>query len=164
MKWRSTSEQGQGVLKLGEKPDILPYTAVISLTRGEGLNPIQLFINQVLTLVVMTQMKKASGLLYAELNGELKNFKGNGQTMTVWDGKSMTQFRNKNKHGFAMKFFAWVIHRKNTKNWYLTYAADGKIPNVLEVREILKEYGKFYNGGKLERNARPPKSKQTVNS
>jgi hypothetical protein len=164
VKWRSASEQSQGFLKLGEKPELLPHSAFISLTRGEGLNLIQLFINQVLTMIVMTQLKKAPGLLYAELNGEFKNFKGNGQTMTVWDGKLMTQFRNKSKHSFAMKFFAWVIHRKNTKNWYLTYAAAGKIPNVLEAREILKEYGKFYNGGKLERNAKPPKSKQTVNS
>lgn len=54
----------------------------------------------------MNQMKNAHGLLYAELIGEIKNRRGTGQTMTVWDGKSMPKFRNKSSHGFAMKFFS----------------------------------------------------------
>jgi hypothetical protein len=157
MKW--TTEKGQrgfGTLRLGERPEQLPDHVFISFTRGEGLNFLQLFVNQILTLMVMNQMKKSPGLLYAELNGELKNRRGSGQTMTVWDGKSMPKFRNKNSHGFAMRFFAWVIHRKNTKTYYLTYTADGKIPSSTEVTNIIKEYGKFYDGGKLARKARPP--------
>jgi len=156
-KWTTAKgPEGLGLLKLGERPDQLPEHTFISLTRGEGLNLLQLFINQVLTLMVMNQMKKAPGLLYAELKGELKGWKGTGQTMTVWDGKSMPKFRNGRAHGFAMKFFAWVIHRKNTKTYYLTYSANGNIPSATEVTNIIKEYGKFYNGGKLVRKASPP--------
>lgn len=157
-KWRAEKDGGGfGVLKLGEKPNQLPDKAFISLTRGEGLNIFQLVVNQALTLLVMQQMKKSPGLLYAELHGELKDRRGNGQTMTVWDGKRMGQFRNHHSHGFAMKFFTWVIHRKNTKTYYLTYSADGNIPSLLEARDILKAHGKFYDGGKLARRASPPK-------
>ncbi|MFC3885888.1 hypothetical protein ACFOU2_21385 [Bacillus songklensis] len=164
-KWSTEKGQrGFGTLRLGERPEQLPANAFISLTRGEGLNFIQLFINQMLTLMVMNQMKKAPGLVYAELNGELKNGKGSGQTMTVWDGKSMPKFRNKSSHGFAMKFFAWVIHRRNTKTYYLTYSADGKIPSSTEVTDIIRKYGKFYDGGKLARKASPPKFEEIINS
>ncbi|MCU1806040.1 hypothetical protein NVV31_11690 [Cytobacillus firmus] len=157
-KWIPIKEMdGSNTLVWGDKPEVMPEQAFISLTRGEGLNLIQLFINQVLTLLVMNQMKKTPGLLYAELNGELKKWKGTGQTMTVWDGKLMPKFRNHNTHGFAMKFFTWIIHRKNTKNYYLTYSANETIPTVPEVREILRKYGKFYDGGVLARKAAPPK-------
>lgn len=156
-KWTTSKDQeGMEIFKLGEKPKLLPEHAFISLTKGEGLNYLQLFINQVLTFMVMNQMKKSPGLLYAELFGEIKNRRGYGQTMTVWDGKSMPQFRNKNTHGFARKFFAWVIHRKNTKTYYLTYTPKGEIPSVIEATNIIKEYGKFYDGGKLVRKATPP--------
>lgn len=102
-KWIPIKEMdGSNSLVWGDKPEVMPEQAFISLTRGEGLNLIQLFINQVLTLLVMNQMKKTPGLLYAELNGELKKWKGTGQTMTVWDGKLMPKFRNHNTHGFAM--------------------------------------------------------------
>jgi hypothetical protein len=50
---------------------------------------------------------------------------------------------------FAMKFFGWVIHRKNTKTYYLTYSSNGTIPAVSEATEIVKEFGKFYDGGGL---------------
>lgn len=121
----------------------------------------QLIINQLLTFLVMNQLKSTPGLLYAELKGELKNFKGNGQTMTVWHGKTMPPFRSKSTHGFAMKFFSWVVHRKNTKNYYLTYSLEDKIPSAEEVEKILKEYGKFFDGGKLARRATPPNLKST---
>jgi hypothetical protein len=160
-KWTAKKGQGGfGTLRLGEKPEQLPEKAFISLTRGEGLNFLQLIINQLLTLMVMNQMKKAHGLLYAELHGELKNRRGSGQTMTVWDGKTMPKFRNKSSHGITMKFFAWVIHRKNTKTYYLTFSADGKIPSTTEVTDIIKRYGKFYDGGKLARKASPPNMKR----
>jgi hypothetical protein len=156
-KWTPIKEMdGSNTLVWGVKPEVLPKQAFISLTRGEGLNLIQLFINQVLTLLVINQMKKAPGLIYAELNGELKKWKGNGQTMTVWDGKLMPKFRNHKTHGFAMKFFSWIIHRKNTKNYYLTYSANETIPTVPEVRDILRKYGKLYDGGALARKAVPP--------
>ncbi|MCS0825645.1 hypothetical protein NX029_17120 [Cytobacillus firmus] len=156
-KWTPLKEMdGSNTLIWGDKPEVLPEQAFISLTRGEGLNLIQLFINQVLTLLVMNQMRKAPGLIYAELNGELKKCKGNGQTMTVWDGKLMPKFRNRNTHAFAMKFFTWIIHRKNTKNYYLTYSANETIPSVAEVKDILRQFGKFYDGGVLARKAAPP--------
>ncbi|WP_260412551.1 hypothetical protein [Alkalihalobacillus sp. TS-13] len=94
----------------------------------------------------------------------MKDRKGYGQTMTVWDGKSMPAFRNKRTHGFAMKFFGWVIHRRNTKTYYLSYPADGTIPSVTEVREILREYGKFYDGGKLVRKVRSPQVEKSINA
>ncbi|USK60911.1 hypothetical protein [Peribacillus asahii] len=153
-KW--IAKRDDGTLVFGEKPEQLPEAAFISLTRGEGLNILQLFINQVLTLLVMHQMKKSPGLIYAELKGELKKWKGCGQTITVWDGKTMPAFRNKSSHRFAMKFFTWVIHRKNTKTYYLTFSPNGQIPSTAEATHILEQYGKLYDGGKLVRKATPP--------
>ena len=162
-KWTTKKDnEGNGIFVLGEKPERLPKATFISLTRGEGLNLFQLFVNQLLTLMVMNQMKKSTGLIYAELSGELKKGKGNGQTMTVWDGKMMPEFRNKSSHGFAMKFFGWVIHRRNTKTYYLTFPANGKIPSPAEATDLLREYGKFYDGGKLARKATLPKKEETI--
>jgi hypothetical protein len=83
-KWGSVKRHGGfGILLLGEKPEQLPEKTFISLTRGEGLNLFQLSINNLLPLMVMNQMKKTPGLLYAELIGELKKGRGIGRTMTV---------------------------------------------------------------------------------
>jgi hypothetical protein len=163
-RWTMEREPGGiNALTLGNKPEQLPQQTFISLTRGEGLNFVQLVINQVLTFMVMNQMKKTPGLLYAELKGELKNRSGNGGTMTVWDGKTMPKFRNKDSHGLALKFFGWVIHRKNTKAYYLTYTSDGTIPSFLEATEIVRQYGKLYDWGKLVRKASPPHFKNVIN-
>ncbi|MBM7662306.1 hypothetical protein JOC85_003113 [Bacillus mesophilus] len=156
-RWKMDREPGGiNALILGSKPEQLPKQTFISITRGEGLNVAQLIINQILNLIVMNQMKKTPGLLYSEIKGEIVRGKGNGGTMTVWDGKTMPKFRNKDSHGIVMKFFGWVIHRKNTKAYYLTYTSDGTIPSFLEAIEIVKQYGKFYDGGKLVRTASPP--------
>lgn len=157
-KWTMVKGKGGkgGLMVLGEKPDFLPELAFVSLTRGEGLNFSQLVINQVFTLLVMNQMKKTPGLLYAEVEGELRNGKGYGQTMTVWDGKTMPQLRNRGSHGFAMKFLSWVIHRKNTQTYYLTYKTNGSIPTKEQATDVLKKSGKFYDRGLLVRKATPP--------
>ena len=75
-KWSTVKGQGgnSGIFVMGEKPEQLPDKAFISLTRGEGLNFLD-FVNQVLTIMVMSQMKKAPGLIYAEIGGELKKAK-----------------------------------------------------------------------------------------
>jgi hypothetical protein len=149
-------EGAPGILVLGSKPEKLPEHAYISLTRGEGLTFIQLLFNQLLNLTVMNQMRKTPGLIYAELAGELKQGRGSGQTMTVWEGKTMTNLRNHGSHAWAMKFFTWVIHRKNTRNYYLTYRSQA-IPTSQDAARIVKEYGKFYDKGALVRKANPPK-------
>lgn len=157
-KWTTKKGSGgTGKFVLGEVPERLPETTIISLTRGEGLNLFQVFINQVLTLMVMYQMKKTPGLIYAEVSGEIKKGRGIGQTMTVWDGKMMPKFRNKSSHGIAMKIFAWVIHRRNTKTYYLTFSASENLPSAINATNMLRAYGKFYDGGKLVRKATPPK-------
>ena len=91
--WSTVKGEGYngGLFVLGDKPEQLPETAFISLTRGERLNFLQLFVNQILTLMVMSQMKKTPGLIYAEIKGELIKGKGYGQTMTVWEGKSYAE-------------------------------------------------------------------------
>lgn len=73
-KWSTVKGQGGngGIFVMGEKPEQLPDKTFISLTRGEGLNFLQLIVNQLLTIMVMGQMKKAPGLIYAEISGELK--------------------------------------------------------------------------------------------
>jgi hypothetical protein len=70
-------------LTIGRKAGAASGKTFISLTRGEGLNLFQLSINNLLPLMVMNQMKKTPGLLYAELIGELKKGRGIGRTMTV---------------------------------------------------------------------------------
>lgn len=162
-KWAVKRGSGNnGKFVFGKMPERISETTFVSLTRGEGLNLFQLFVNQVLNLMIMNQLKKSLGLIYAELDGELIKGRGYGQTMTVWNGKTMHKFLNKSFHGFAMKFFAWVIHRKNTKTYYLTFSANGKIPSTAEATDLLRKYGKYYDGGKLARKANPPKKEEFI--
>ena len=42
--------------------------------------------------MVMSQMKKAPGPIYATISGELQKGKGHGQTMTVWMERQCQNF------------------------------------------------------------------------
>ena len=100
-------------------------------------------------------MSKNEDLLYAELKGQLDG--GIGQTMTVWkEGKKMNSFRTSGAHNFARKFFSWVFYSGKVQSYFLTWRANGRIPNYEEAAEIVTTFGRHFDGGKLVRQARQP--------
>ncbi|MBS4176701.1 hypothetical protein KHA89_04075 [Bacillus sp. FJAT-49731] len=139
----------------GDRNNIdFPDDAIVSITLGERFSVWKTIVNGIVSQFVMKQMKKSKGLLYAEMKGHIKE--GYGLTMTVWEKKSMANFRNKGAHKFAMKFFSWVFYSGKSHAYFLTYKANGDIPTSEEAQELVKKYGKFYDGGKLIRKAKSP--------
>ena len=142
---------------LGNKNVDLPKDAVVSVTRGENFNIPRLIVNGILNQFIMKSMVKKENLLYAELTGQLQN--GVGQTLTVWkDPKQMNTFRTKGFHNFSRRFFSWVFYSGRVKAYFLTWKLTETIPSSKEAAEFVKEYGRYYEGGKLIRKANPPKT------
>jgi hypothetical protein len=105
----------------------------------------------------MKAMVKMDNLLYAELTGQMQG--GVGQTLTVWkDSKKINTFRTKGFHNLARKFFSWVFFSGNVQSYFLTWKPGDNIPTSGEAEKIVKELGRYYDGGKLIRNARPPRN------
>ncbi|MBI0580588.1 hypothetical protein IEC97_24895 [Neobacillus cucumis] len=145
-----------GAFILGDRNVEVPPTAVVSVTRGEQFNIPRLMINGFLNQMIMKAMSKNENLLYAELKGQLDG--GIGQTMTIWkEGKQMNSFRTGGMHNFARKFFSWVFYSGKVQSYFLTWKANGQIPTYEEAAEIVKTYGRHFDGGKLVRKASQPK-------
>lgn len=145
-----------GAFTLGNRNVEIPPNAVVSVTRGEQFNIPRLIINGFLNQLIMKAMSKNENLLYAELKGQLDG--GVGQTMTVWKaGKEMNSFRTSGSHNFARKFFSWVFYSGKVQSYFLTWKANGQIPTYEEATEIVKNYGKHFDGGNLVRKAKQPK-------
>jgi hypothetical protein len=140
---------------LGDRAVELPQTAIISVTRGENFNIFRIMINGTINNFVKKQLQKNENLLYAELSGQLQG--GVGQTITVWKkGSSMNNFRKKGAHKFAMRFFSWVFYGGKIQAYFLTWKISNSIPEDNEIKEIVKKYGKHYDGGKLLKSAQQP--------
>ncbi|MCE5172349.1 hypothetical protein LQV63_24025 [Paenibacillus profundus] len=140
---------------LGDREVQLTETAIISVTRGEKFNIFRIIINGIINEIVKKQLTKNESLLYAELSGELQG--GIGQTVTVWkDGKSMNHFKTKGVHKFAMRFFGWVFYSGKVQAYFLTWRISNQIPNDIEIEEVIKKYGRHFDGGKLVRQAQQP--------
>lgn len=143
-----------GIFTLGNKNVDLPKDAVVSVTRGENFNIPRLIINSILNQFVMKSMVKKENLIYAELTGQLQG--GIGQTLTVWkDSKQMNEFRTKGFHNFSRRFFSWVFFSGSVKAYFLTWKLKETIPTAEEAANSVKEYGRYYEGGKLIRKATP---------
>ncbi|TLS38362.1 hypothetical protein FCL54_07040 [Pseudalkalibacillus caeni] len=138
----------------GERKIPLPEDAIISITLGARFNIWRTIVNGFLTRFVMKQMMNNPGLLYAELVGNMEE--GYGQTMTVWESKAMVPFRDSGSHKFSMKFFSWVFYSGKVHAYFSTYKANGYIPTFEEANQIAREYGRFFEGGKLIRKAQKP--------
>ncbi|MGG4398013.1 hypothetical protein ABEX25_27335 [Paenibacillus thiaminolyticus] len=140
---------------LGERDIQLPDTAIISVTRGERFNVFRIIINGIVNMFVKKQLLRENDLLYAELSGRLQG--GIGQTVTVWkDINSMNNFRTKGAHKFAKRFFAWVFYSGKVKAYFLTWRISKHIPTDIEIEETIKKYGRFFDGGRLVRQAQQP--------
>ncbi|VEF47319.1 Uncharacterised protein [Bacillus freudenreichii] len=148
------------LITLGDRDIHIPDDALISITLGEQFSVWKTIVNAIVSQFVMKQMKKSKGLLYAEMKGHIKE--GYGMTLTVWEKKAMIPFRNSGAHKFAMKFFSWVFYSGKSHAYFLTYKANGKIPNAEEAYDLVKAYGKFYDGGKLLRTAKSPLIKRVA--
>jgi hypothetical protein len=104
----------------------------------------------------MRSMGKTENLLYAELTGQVQG--GVGQTLTVWkDPKQMNKFRKKGFHNFSRRFFSWVFYSGSVKAYFLTWKLTETIPSSEEAAKFVKEYGRYFEGGKLIRTANPSK-------
>jgi hypothetical protein len=140
---------------LGNNKIQLPKGAVVSVTRGENFNIPRILLNGVINQFIMKSLVKMDNLLYAELTGQMQG--GVGQTLTVWkDAKKMNTFRTNGFHNLARKFFSWVFFSGNVQSYFLTWKLGENIPTSEEAEKIVKECGRYYDGGKLIQNARPP--------
>jgi len=142
---------------LGDRNIMLPPGAVISVTRGELFNIPRLIINGILNQFIMKALTKNENLLYAELTGQIQG--GIGQTITVWrDGKRMNEFRKSGSHNFARRFFSWVFYSRKVQSYFLTWGHIGHLSSTDEITTFVKKYGRHFDGGKLVKNANPPKT------
>ncbi|MNO91066.1 hypothetical protein D3C76_826060 [compost metagenome] len=140
---------------LGHRNVELPETAIISVTRGENLNMFRIMLNGSINTFVKKQLLNNENLLYAELSGQLQG--GVGQTVTVWkNGISMNNFRTKGAHKFAKKFFSWVFYSGKVQAYFLTWKISNSIPEENEIKETVKKYGRFFDGGRLKKHAQQP--------
>lgn len=140
---------------LGDSSITLPNDAVISVTRGEAFSFPRLLLNGLLNKFIMRSLTTNSNLLYAELTGQLQG--GVGQTLTVWkSGKKMNQFRKGGFHRFALKFFSWVFYSGKVQSYFLTWKHQGFIPTSEEATDMVKKYGRHFDGGKLRRHSSSP--------
>lgn len=144
----------EGLITYGDRDISLPKDALISITLGEKFSVWRTIVNAIVSKFVMKQMKKSPKLLYAEMKGDVKE--GYGLTMTVWESHSMKQFRDKGAHKFAMRFFSWVFYGGNAQAYFLSFKNNGSIPTSTEAYELVKEYGRFFDNGKLVRSSRAP--------
>jgi hypothetical protein len=135
---------------LGDRNVTLPADAVVSITYLEKLNMLRSILNGLATLTVMTQLSRQPGLLYAEFRA---TGIGCGYTLSVWESKTMTTFRNRGNHGRAMKYLSWIFFGGGAGAYFLSWLAKGRIPTYAEIPDIIHTHGKWYDNGKLVRAA-----------
>ncbi|PWK16441.1 DUF3291 domain-containing protein [Tumebacillus permanentifrigoris] len=129
--------------------------ALVTITRSEQLGMFRLLVAAVVNQFIMSQMVKRDDVLFAEIASDLKS--SWAQTMTVWkNGREMTDFRNSGAHAKAIKFFHWVFYGGRVQSYVLSYQAKGQIPTVEEAAQIVMQYGRYADGGDIQRPARNP--------
>jgi hypothetical protein len=151
---RDPANKFGGTFVFGDRKIALPQDAVVSATLGERFNWWRLIVNSIATQFIKGQMTRTPGLLYAELTGDAA--KGSGLTLSVWESPAMVPFRDSGAHQFAKRFLSWVFYGGKVHAYFLTWAAHGRIPTAVEATELIKEYGRFFEGGKLIRKQRRP--------
>lgn len=143
-----------GLITIGSRDVELPPDAVVSVTRGEHFPGWPYFLNTIGNLIVIRQMLRHPGLLYAELQG-MPELSG-GQTLSVWRGREMVQFRDNGAHRWAMTALGWTFYSGETDAYFATFAARGRIPTFEDAGAIALAHGKHTHGGKLVRSASRP--------
>lgn len=157
MKLEDPNNKYGATFTLGDRNIMLPPGAVISVTRGELFNIPRLIINGMLNQFIMKALTKNENLLYAELSGQMQG--GIGQTITIWrDGKRMNEFRKSGSHNFARRFFSWVFYSGKVQSYFLTWGHVGHLSSAEQITTFVKKYGRHFDGGKLVKNANPPKT------
>lgn len=143
-----------GYMTLGTRDVVVPENALISATRSENLTIGRVIINMILNRMIMKQLARMDGLLYAELTADMKLRQV--QTMLVWSGKELAAFHRSGAHHFAAKFFRWVLLGGPVTFYSLNWEAKGRIPTAAEVTAVLHAHGKRYEGGKETRKPSRP--------
>lgn len=142
-----------GRLVLGERPEVIPEDAVVSITLGAGFSLWQFILNGIASHFVMRQCLKMPGLAYGELASDLKS--GYSLTLTVWKGGQMREFRDRKAHGWVMKALWWVFYGGKAEAWFLTYKAR-HVPSLEEAKQLAETFGRHFKQGKLVRPQRRP--------
>lgn len=144
-----------GIQGLGERIE-LSKDAVVSITHGKVLSLGQTILNGMFSgWFILPQLPKNENLLYTELHSDFKS--GESLTITVWCGKAMTQFRDHDGHGWAVKLLTNIVFGGNATLWFLTYTPkDGQIPSADEARQLSEQHGKMMTRGKFIRSATRP--------
>lgn len=151
---RDPANKYGGTFVFGDRMVNLPPDAIVSVTRGERFNLWRLIVNSIANQVVMRQMAKTPGLLYAELTGDATQ--GSGQTLTVWESQAMVPFRDSGAHRFSKRFLSWVFFGGKAQAYFLTWKANGRIPTAAEAANLVKAYGRHFDGGRLlQKQGRP---------
>lgn len=157
-KWirhRDPANKYAGQFTLGERSVEVPPGTVVSLTLGDNFSIGRMIANGLVSLFIQRQMVKSPGLLFAELEGDAQT--GSNLTTSVWTGKSMTAFRDGGAHKIAKNFFSWVFYSGKTQVYFLTFAANGRIPTTAEGYALARKFGRHFDGGVEVRGARPPR-------
>jgi hypothetical protein len=156
-KREQTSRYG-GLLRLGERSDfpVLPAGAVVSITHGIGMRPLQMLVSTLMNhIFILPALKHNEYLLFAEGHGDL--FSGESLLITVWRGKGMIEFRDKGGHGWAKNHLTRFVFGQNVTAWFLTYTPkDHRIPSALEARHLSETFGKMMVNGSFVRSAVRP--------
>lgn len=142
-----------GRMVLGERPEAIPEDALISITLGAGFSLWQFIFNGIASQFVMQQCLKMPGLLYGELESDLKS--GYSLTLTVWKGRQMREFRDRGAHGWVMRALWWVFYGGQAEAWFLSYHASS-LPTLQEAKELAETYGRHFKQGKRLREQRRP--------
>lgn len=151
---RDPANKYGGMMTFGTRPEQLPPNAIISATRSERFSIGRLILNNILNQFIMRQLAKMEGLVYAELNADMKE--GYAQTMLVWTGKELSTFNKRGAHSFARRFFGWVLLGGKVHLYSLNWAATGSTPTAAEVEAVLKNHGKLHVAGELVRKPSRP--------
>jgi hypothetical protein len=143
-----------GVIYIGDKDQNLPESAWISITLGEQLNLGRMIVFTLLNQIVISQMRKSKEIMYAELYGDLKQ--GSGLTMTVFKRRTKPSFSNSGSHKWIVKFFRWLVYGGKTRSYFLSYSANGVIPEYEQALAIVKKHGRYFEDNKLIRKSSKP--------
>lgn len=68
----------------------------------------------------------------------------------------MVRFRDSGSHARAMRLFSWIFFGGKARGYFLSWLAHGRIPDAKDVPGIVRQHGKFYDDGRLVRQASRP--------
>jgi len=149
-----------GVARLGNRSDYpeLPSHALVSITCFQHIGLIRALVNILYTnIILMPGLLRTSGLLLGEFYGDLSRL-DEGLIITVWQGRSMVNYRDTGAHGWAVRHLTRLIFGGTGQAFFLTYAPkNGQIPDADDARALALKHGKMMMGAVTMRAASRPR-------